>query len=383
MPKDRSVGRAANFFKQILSVAIHRLGIGIVLVVLLAAFLGCSQNPAGLNSLIGSTSQDEILIRKLENNGFEFDRSENGEVEATIRPSTLKRATPSDFGDLARIGRLHVLRIEIEPPTDEEFLLLAGSNVQELLLSGPKFTDQHLGSISHLTNLTSLTLTNTSISGKNFAALSNIPGLEILQIQIAPLEQAKGLQLCPLLDTVIIDTCQCPDDFWVDLAQVPTLRNLSVDESNIAPTALDLIAEKDHIRSLVLLDCQLTTSMAGSIGGIDSLEQLLLGHSNVDDSFVRGLCKESESRLRSIDLSSTKISDASIKELRRLQMLESLDIRDTAVTDASVEDLCSMRQLHVAMLEGTKISKAGASRVSTCMEEHWNRMVEEFPPSVP
>ncbi len=63
--------------------------------------------------------------------------------------------------------------------------------------------------------------------------------------------------------------------------------------------------------------------------------------------------------LQSLDLTDTKITDAGLKELKELKSLQSLDLTDTKITDAGLKELKELKSLQELDLSGTKVTDAG------------------------
>lgn len=86
------------------------------------------------------------------------------------------------------------------------------------------------------------------------------------------------------------------------------------------------------------------------------LTELRLSRSTVSDDGVRYLAQLSS--LRSLDLGGTKISDAALQHVSKIQTLKYLDLRHTAVTDEGVSQLSSLVSLRWLNLVKTKVTGA-------------------------
>jgi Leucine-rich repeat (LRR) protein len=76
-----------------------------------------------------------------------------------------------------------------------------------------------------------------------------------------------------------------------------------------------------------------------------------------------------------LSLGSTKITDADLKELAKMQQLTDLDLSYTKITDAGRRDIAKMKQLTDLYLRDTKITDAGAAELRKAMPKceinHW------------
>jgi internalin A len=65
-----------------------------------------------------------------------------------------------------------------------------------------------------------------------------------------------------------------------------------------------------------------------------------------------------------VDLNSTKISDAGLKELTAFKQLQMLDLGNTNISNEGLKELAGLRRLQVLDLGGTKISDAGLKELA-------------------
>ena len=72
-------------------------------------------------------------------------------------------------------------------------------------------------------------------------------------------------------------------------------------------------------------------------------------------------------KLKFIGLDNTNITDAGLKEVAKLQSLTQLSLADTNVTDACLKELAKMQQLKMLGLNDTKITDAGAAELKKAL----------------
>ena len=77
--------------------------------------------------------------------------------------------------------------------------------------------------------------------------------------------------------------------------------------------------------------------------------------------------------ITSINLEGTKITDAGLKELAKLQKLERLFLCHTQITDAGLKELTKLKNLKKLSLEGTQITDAGLKELANMqnLQELW------------
>jgi Leucine-rich repeat (LRR) protein len=72
-----------------------------------------------------------------------------------------------------------------------------------------------------------------------------------------------------------------------------------------------------------------------------------------------GLTKVDLAKVTMLALRSTKITDAGLKEIAKLQKLEILNLSDTKITDAGLKEIAKLQKLEILYLNFTKITDAG------------------------
>ena len=90
---------------------------------------------------------------------------------------------------------------------------------------------------------------------------------------------------------------------------------------------------------------------------------------------IRKSLKKPEGELTEADLAKatylslrfTKITDAGLKEVAKLQQLESLNLNWTKITDAGLKEVAKMKQLTSLVLFRTQITKAGVAELQKAL----------------
>ena len=68
-----------------------------------------------------------------------------------------------------------------------------------------------------------------------------------------------------------------------------------------------------------------------------------------------------------LNLVRTKITDAGLKEVAKLQQLSTLNLRHTKTTDAGLKDVAKMKQLKELYMENTQVTKAGVAELQKAL----------------
>jgi hypothetical protein len=86
-----------------------------------------------------------------------------------------------------------------------------------------------------------------------------------------------------------------------------------------------------------------------------------LNDTKITDAGLKEIAKLQQ--LTSLHLNHTQITDAGIKDIAKLQQLTHLYLHETKITDACLGDIAKWQQLLVLSLRNTKITKAGAAEL--------------------
>jgi serine/threonine protein kinase len=166
----------------------------------------------------------------------------------------------------------------------------------------------------------------------------------------------------PQVLSLNFEHCTFPEQTLSVLLDMPQLLSLSLVRGNLTDNGMKYLANLKKLRSLDLTSqSQLTEKALENLPG--TIEDLHL-------RFDRGLSRETFGilsryrNLQSLDLTSTRISDAGLAELKRLPALQNIELSETAITDDGVDTLISMPKLKVIELTNSNISREGLLKLA-------------------
>ena len=161
---------------------------------------------------------------------------------------------------------------------------------------------------------------------------------------------------------LLINRCTYPDQSLAVLTQMPQLVGLSISHGKINDQSLKYMNKLSRLESLNLSEqSKLTAAVLKNLPA--SIEEL---HLKADTGIAKssfGLLAKYRN-LKRLDLSCTKISDASLPELKRLPVLENIDLSQTSITDDGVDTLASMPSLKIIELTNSNISHDGLMKLA-------------------
>lgn len=217
---------------------------------------------------------------------------------------------------------------------------------------------QHLAALPNLRELRP----SEHVRDSFYAALPELRALETLSlIQHARFtaEFLPSLLKLESLKTLDLTHISLSSRFWSQLATHPTLEALRASE--LKEDAFAALLEARSLIELRILKPQITdASLLEAPTGASKLFRLGLPGADISDEGVQGLSLFP--RLTHLDLSGTRITDRAMPSIAALDLLE-LDIGRTKVTDASIDLLLQLPSLRSLRITSSRITDAGVERL--------------------
>lgn len=205
-----------------------------------------------------------------------------------------------DLDPLGDLSRLRVLRLRNFVPRDRQFGFLSRlQRLEELRLSGVKYTEGALESIGQCRRLRSLNLGNP--------------------ISEAWLRALIGLRQ---LESLSLDQCHLTDGGAAFLARLKRLTSLRIRIGGPDDGALDTLAQLPNLRVLGFLGKGLSLGGLRALASFPTVTHLDIGGAAIDDEGLRILsrCRT----LEAINLRSGVLTEAGLATLRRMKSLRQL-----------------------------------------------------------
>jgi Leucine-rich repeat (LRR) protein/predicted Ser/Thr protein kinase len=204
----------------------------------------------------------------------------------------------------------------------------------------PSVDDSVIERLSGHQSLELLQLSNARITVQAIRHLTTLPQLHTLSISFAPDYQPA---------TLLTDAC------IPDLLRIRNLTKLTISCSVITDKGLAQLATgRPQMRSLNLSRSPISDASVNSLAGMPQLQYLRLSDVSVGDGLASVLPRLIH--LESVNLSDTRIGDKTMAALGRLPRLQHLWIENTPVTDAGVAMLADLPVLESITLNGTRIT---------------------------
>jgi Leucine-rich repeat (LRR) protein len=208
-------------------------------------------------------------------------------------------------------------------------------SLRDLNLMLTQVTDAGLDSIKDLANLQSLSLHGTRITDNGLALLKELPKLKSLDLDFTPITDAG----------------------FAHVLAMANLEGLNISCTGISETGLGRVRELPKLRH-ISISVPVNDRVTEHLKSLPNLTSLFVSGQPNDDCLAR---LETLPRLTEFTLQFSQVSDASVASLKGLPNLVSLSLRETPVGDAALarlHDLKAWSKLRSLSLEGTRITDA-------------------------
>lgn len=130
----------------------------------------------------------------------------------------------------------------------------------------------------------------------------------------------------------------------------------------LLPEEIPMLGQLPYLEEVSLDETPLTSELISRLGAMKSLESLRFGKSGATDETFRELCRalEDKTELRSLHLQETQITNAGIRELKRLKHLTNLSLESSHLDGEALRVLAG-RLMYSLALNGWKLTAADMS----------------------
>jgi hypothetical protein len=280
-------------------------------------------------------------------------------------------------------------------PEEVNVLLSRCDSLKELHLRGGWITDSTIESIREMSELRSLTLSETNVTAQGMGMLSSLPSLEFLTVKFGAwdgsglewLSESNALQVLDLADTKANDeTCQAigscrslrdvnlsytaiSDQGLAELRTLPKLDDLHVGYTAIKGTSFDQL-HNCPISSLWVRGTVLGDVAIGHLAGWSKLEELILDYSHLGKEPFLALDGKSFPMLETMSLEGCKATGEWLVGLDRLPRLKKLECHASLLTDQVLKGFSS-QTLEVLEVGFSDVTNRGLEMLGELPRLEW------------
>ena len=350
-----------------------RTGLGLALLLAAAAPVGAQQRAARAQApqlLIAQRAvpDEASMIGTLSYIGAGIEKDKAGKVVGISLPSnassttyfryvgSFKNLKKADFSDcrvyttyakhlqpLKNLEEVSLVRCTQLSDADFDYFKNNTKLAKLDLTSCSRLTDAGIAKLKMFKNLKELKLTScTRLTDKSLDHLAALKNLEVLYI-----DQCRNLKA------------------WDKLKAFPKLREVRVDYTNIDDAGVKVLAQLPNLKTLSLKYCrQLTPAALKSLAaGKAKIESLNLSYvRTLKDADLAPLAQMQS--LKTLDMSSTVITDTGMSQLVKIPQLSSLVLSYVQVTDAGLKTLAKKQTLTQLQFYNGQFTDAGLAEIA-------------------
>ena len=298
--------------------------------------------------------------------------------------SGLKSLKRLDLTDCAKVGD-GTLKVAGEIPT-----------IEVLILRRTGISDAGLESITKLSSLRAIDLRNTNVTDAGIAHLTGLKKLADVQLEYskvtdAAVEHLRGLPLksLNLNYTAVTDGCMPA------IGTMTTLESLQMEVARITDVGMAELSKLTHLKRFGCRQANIGVDGIKHLSGLKELTRLELRESTIDDSCLEIIsqmpnltfldiseCKVLKGKtigelgkltsLTNLEMSEIKkLKDDNFQSLATLTNLTVLDVSATRITDAAVPTLLKLQRLERLSVAGSQMGDDGIIQLSQLPALKW------------
>jgi Leucine-rich repeat (LRR) protein len=240
--------------------------------------------------------------------------------------------------------------------------------VESAELGGIEITDELAEQIAQLSTLVNLSLRNSTMTQKGWAALAKLDQLQSLDLRECPLsnENLAVVSSMHLLRSLRLNgktgNCTVDDSGLQVLQQLPKLRVLALDGVKIGSVGLKQLSACPQISELYLGQTGVDDSSLQSLSAMSLLKKLRLSQTRIG---AEGLQYLVSLPLEDLDVSECPaVNDQALSVIGKYTQLRRLNLWRDPVTSAGLVDLAGLTKIQWLNLDNTQIDDAGLPAIA-------------------
>lgn len=279
---------------------------------------------------------------------------------------TLERSEITDaaYANLAKMKKLKYLRAPLTKTSDAGVKQLADATQIELLdfRDCTGVSDEGIAALNKLTKVRSFKVWGRQITDKSLSIFGQMTNMASLGLQDTAVT-GEGGALAPLTKLTDLDVFRSTfsDEGLKSVAGAKGMKVLKLRDCKVTPEGLKVLSGFSNLEKLDLSESRADDSTLQAISGLTKLVELELWLSRITDA---GLVHLVNLPLKSLTLEDIyDISDAGMEHVGKIKTLESLTLSKTGLTDEGLAQLSGLENLKELYLDNTTVSKKGVEAI--------------------
>lgn len=239
----------------------------------------------------------------------------------------------------------------------DESELKIREKVQNLNYSGRKDVSSLLSILHTYPNLSSLDLSGSYVQNQDLAHIRNrrLSSLSLANTLITS-DGIKYIGNLSQLRYLNMEGTLINDSSFVLIAKLHWLDRLDIGRTRVTDIGVKHL-ENSKISKLDLTSLKITDASMDVISTLENLQELYLWHTKITST---GLSKiQNLVKLRVLTLAGSDISDEGLSHISKWVNLKAINLSYTNISDEGLKYLVGNQSIEVLSLSGTKVSKKG------------------------
>mmetsp|Transcript_38275 Transcript_38275/g.63498 ORF Transcript_38275/g.63498 Transcript_38275/m.63498 type:complete len:589 (-) Transcript_38275:64-1830(-) len=234
------------------------------------------------------------------------------------------------------------------------------SNLTQLSIGNTSLDDVCISSVAGLLLLTDLKMPNTAVSDIGLATLANYKRMRTLDLSSTRISNAGMIHLAGLIHLTSLDISKTAVGYEgiMTLEPLINLENLNLEGNiNVTDIACEHLVVFQNLRALSVSTTRTTYRGIEYIARLPKLENLFVANCRVTDYGLLALLATTS--LKSLDLTASEQLDSGLEGLAKLSCLTSLNLCNNFLTDIGAEYIARVTNLRQLDLSVTLVSNEG------------------------
>lgn len=267
----------------------------------------------------------------------------------------------------ASIFKIVAITLEDQSIGDDELANLKNlSELKSLSLARTRITGTGFVHLRGLPELVELNVGGTQVTDDSLKELGSLPKLATFLAYATSIGDEGAAQLLgSKLTTLALGRSRLTDHGLESLSQISSLTSLDVSHTGVTDRGLALIARLPNLRSLNLDNTQVTDAGLSELKSHPKLAALFIAGTRLTDHGLEQLCQSK--RWTSLRLNNTQVTDAGLQHLAGLDKLVILGLYKTQITDAGLKHLKALKSLQSLQVASSKVTDAGIADLKAAL----------------
>lgn len=259
---------------------------------------------------------------------------------------------------------------------DESFAQISKITSLEILqINGTPITDTGLNHLTALPRLKALYMAGcANLTPAGLSAIGQMPAIEDVMLNSVSAVNNESVALMSTARTLRhlhMNHCSLSDVGLLSLRNLDVIEALYIAETTVTGEGLAFAAKSElqNMKTLSMYNCPISLAGAKVINRCRNLEALVIGNIGMDDKGF-GILTQGMTKLTYLRVKDCKnFVGAGLKSIKGCSNLQELLLENTGIVDQALPLMKGFKKLRTLDLSGTKVTQAAAQNLKAILPE--------------